>query len=126
MHFDLVLASTAARVRETIDGLQEHFTFEAPIRFEPELYLASSEKLLQIIRALPETVRAPLLLGHNPGLQRLIVELTKDDDEGRRRRVAQNYPTAALAVIELPAARWSDLAPGGGEIAELIFPKELD
>lgn len=126
MRFDLVLASSAARVRETIDGLQEHFDFDAPIRFEPELYLASAEELLSIVRALPESVQAPLLVGHNPGLQRLVVELTKDDRQGLRDRAAEKYPTGALAVLDLRADAWSDIAPGSGEIAELIFPKELD
>src|SRR5437868_11057004 len=40
MRFDLVLASMAARVRETIDGVQK-YDFAAPIRFEPQLYGAS-------------------------------------------------------------------------------------
>lgn len=126
MRFDLVLASSAARVRETIDGLQEHFDFDAPIRFEPELYLASAEKLLSIVRALPDTVHRPLLVGHNPGLQRLVVELTKDDRQGLRNRIAEKFPTGALAVLDLPADAWSDITPGSGEIVELIFPKELD
>jgi phosphohistidine phosphatase len=124
--FDLVLASTAARVRETIDGLQEAYDFAASIRFEPRLYGASAETLLSLIRALPDSVHGPLLVGHNPGLQRLAVELTRDDARGLRQRVAEKYPTAALAVVELPADSWSDVAPGSGGIVELILPKELD
>lgn len=126
MHFDLVLASTAARVRETIDGLQEKYAFGAPIRFEPGIYMASAEQLLSLIRALPDAVDAPLLVGHNPGLQRLLVELAHDDGSGLRHRVAQRYPTAALAVVQLPAHRWEMVEPGSGEIVELILPRELD
>jgi phosphohistidine phosphatase len=126
MSFDLVLASTAARVRETIDGLQEKYDFGAPIQFEPRMYGASTDELLSLIRALPESVHAPLLVGHNPGLERLIVELTRDDKGGLRRRVAGKFPTTSLAVIELPADRWPDIASGSGTIADLILPKELD
>jgi phosphohistidine phosphatase len=126
MHFDLVLASTAARVRETIDGVQEKFDFDASIKFEPRMYGASTEVLLSVVRGLPETAHAPLLVGHNPGLERLLVELTRDDDRGLRRRVAGKYPTGALAVVELPAHHWKDVEPGSGEIVELILPKELD
>jgi phosphohistidine phosphatase len=126
MRFDLVLASMAARVRETIDGVQEKYDFDAPIQFEPRMYGASAEILLSLVRALPDSVHAPLLVGHNPGLERLLIELTRDDDDGLRDRVAGKYPTGALAVIELPADHWADVAPGCGEIVELILPKELD
>jgi len=124
--FDLVLASVAARVRETIDGLQEKFDFDCEIRFERQLYLASVETLLSAVRDLPDDVSSPLFVGHNPGLQRLAVELTRDDDHGFRHRIAHKYPTGALAILEVAMDHWSDVAPGTGRIAELILPKELD
>jgi phosphohistidine phosphatase len=126
MRFDIVLASPAARVRETIDGIQEHFDFAASIRFEPKLYHATSNTLLSLIHKLDHDVDAPLLVGHNPGLERLLVELTRDDRDGLRQRIAGKYPTGAFAVVELPASQWKDVAPGSGEIVELMLPKELD
>jgi phosphohistidine phosphatase len=124
--FDLVLASTAARVRETIDGLQEKFDFDCEIRFDPELYLASPETLIFAVQTLRESVGAPLIVGHNPGLERLAIELTRDDERGLRDRIAEGFPTGALAVIELPADRWAGVAPATGKIVELILPRELD
>ena len=126
MHFDLVLASSAARVRETIDGVREKYEFAAPIRFEQRIYLASTEGLLALIQDLPASIEAPLIVGHNPGLERLLVELTSEDRRGFRQRIAGKYPTGALAVVELPAKDWTDIEPGSGEIVELIVPKELD
>ena len=125
MRFDIVLASTAARVRETIDGVQEKYDFAAPIQFEQRIYLATAETLLSLLRDLPDTVEAPLLIGHNPGLERLLVELTHDDADGLRQRVVEGYPTGALAVVQLRMTKWSKVAPGSGEIVELILPKEL-
>jgi phosphohistidine phosphatase len=127
MRFDLGLASPAARVRETIDGLTE--TYGEPdfaIRFEPRIYLASVETLLQIVREVPADVKGALLIGHNPGLERLVVELTRDDKDGLRAKVGEKFPTAALAVIELPADDWAEMKPGCGKLIELILPKELD
>lgn len=126
MTFDLVLSSTSARTRETIDGVQQHYALKAPIAFEKRLYGASAETLLAMVRGLGEAVTAPLIVGHNPGLERLIAELTRDDGKGLRRKVAGKFPTSALAVIELPAKRWADVEPGSGEILELILAKELD
>lgn len=126
MRFDLVLASTAARVRETIDGVQEKYDFGAPIQFDQRIYAATEKTLLELVRALPETVRSALLVGHNPGLERLIIELTNDDKHGFRDRVDGKFPTAGLATIELPTEGWRDVEAGSGMIAELIFPRELD
>jgi phosphohistidine phosphatase len=120
MTFDLVIASPAARVRQTIDGLAETLLIDGDIRFEPAMYGASDEALLQIVRGIAEGVKTPLLIGHNPGLQNLAVELTGDES------VRRKFPTAALAQIDLHVERWSEANPGSGKIARLILPKELD
>jgi len=125
MHFDIVLASTAARVRETIDGLAEKYDFECPIRFEPRVYMADAGTLLDLVRSLPDDAPSALLVGHNPGLERLAVELSHDDRQGLRHRVSEKFPTAALAVVQLPAESWAEVQPGSGEIVELILPREL-
>jgi phosphohistidine phosphatase len=125
MKFDFGLASPAARVRETIDGFIEGYgepDFE--IRFEPRIYEATLGSLVEIVRGLPETARSALLIGHNPGLERLVIELTKDG--ALRDHVEKKFPTAAVAVVELPAGEWGEIQPGSGEIAELIVPKDLD
>lgn len=126
MRFDLVLASTAARVRETIDGIEEKFEFAAEVRFEPQLYLADTDKLLSLVQALPDSIDAPLLVGHNPGLQRLLVELAHEDEHKLRARISEKYPTAALAIVELDIEHWAEAAPGRGRIVDLILPRDLD
>jgi phosphohistidine phosphatase len=125
--FDLALASPAARVRETLDGVRESYgDFPFEIRFDERIYLARASTLLEIVRELPESTKAALLVGHNPGLERLVANLTGDDDDHLRRRVQEKFPTAALAVIELPANRWKEVDEGSGSVAELILPRDLN
>jgi phosphohistidine phosphatase len=124
IEFDLVIASPAARVRETLDGVTEKLKPNVEIRFEPRMYLASVEDLLEIVRRLPESVRAPLLVGHNPGIHQLVLDLTRAGSE--RNKVVHKFPTATLARIGLPADRWRDVARGSGKLAALILPRELD
>ena len=126
MRFDLILASTAARVRETIDGIEEKFEFHAEVRFEPQLYLADTDALLSRVAALPDEANAPLIVGHNPGLQQLLLALTRDDGQGLRTRIAGKYPTGAFAAVELDIERWKEARPGCGRIVELILPKDLN
>lgn len=125
MSFTLVLASTARRVRETLDGVAE--TYGAlPIRFDEDLYLASEPVLLDKIRGAPEADSSLLLVGHNPGLERLVVDLAQDDDHGLRNRVIGGLPTAAAAVLEVHVEKWTDVMKGQARFAELILPRDLD
>jgi phosphohistidine phosphatase len=123
--FDLCLASPAGRVRETLDGVAQGYgDFRFEVRFEPRIYAATTEALLDLIRGISEEVESPLIVGHNPGLHELLLRLTSSGD--LRRRVEAKLPTAAFATIELPAKRWADVMAGTGKIVELILPKEID
>lgn len=125
MRFDFALASPAARVRETLDALADGYgEFDFPVRFEKRIYEASVATLLELVRGLPTKSSAALLVGHNLGLERLVVDLTRDS--ALRDRAAKKFPTAAVAVIDFPVEHWSDVSPGSGSLTELIFPKELD
>lgn len=126
MQFDLVVASPAARVRETIDGIEEKLEFGAAVRFEPQLYLADLDTLLSLVRSLPEEVNAALLVGHNPGLEELLLTLTDEDSRGLHARIESKYPTGALAVAEISVECWGDVGPRTGMLVELILPKDLD
>jgi len=127
MSFDLCVASPAERVRETLDGLAEGYgDFPFPVRFEPQIYLADTVTLMELVQHLADDLETVLLVGHNPGLERLLALLTHDDGRGLRDRVTNKFPTAALAVIELAAISWTAVEPADGRLAELILPKELD
>lgn len=126
MRFDLVFASTAARVRETIDGIEEKFEFGAAVRFEPQLYLADLDTLFSLVRGLPDDVNAALLVGHNPGVEQLVLALTGDDPLGLRARIESKFPTGALAVAEISVERWGGAGPRTGMLVDLILPKDLD
>ena len=125
VRFDLVLASPAVRVRETVAGLRQGSGSDCDLRFEPRIYEASAGRLLELVRELPDPAASVLLVGHNPGLQELLLDLTDRDGRGLRDRVREAYPTAALALVELATGRWPEVRPGGARIAELILPNEL-
>lgn len=124
--FDLVLASAAVRARETLDFLAEGYGGPFDIRFERDLYETSVDQLLELIHDLPDDAQAVLIVGHNPVLQRLVVELTEDDPQGRRRRIMDEFPTCAIAFVTTAAQRWREIRKGGGEVSELIVTGELE
>jgi len=123
--FDFVLASTAVRVRETLQFLEEGYGSAFEVRFEPRIYEASTGTMLELIRAIPEQATSALLVGHNPAFGRLAEHLTVDDPSGLRRRIEIKYPTGTLALMEFGVPGWEEVQPGSGRIVELMLPREL-
>jgi len=122
--FDLVIASPACRVVETMEHLKEGFGEPLQIRFVEEVYGGSAGTLLNILRSLDDGVEKALLVGHNPGLQGLVVGLAAERDP-LRPVVAEHYPTAALALLQLPTNSWAKLRPGTGRITDFLKPRDF-
>ena len=121
--FDLILASPAARVTETLTELAQGYGGAAATRFEQAVYLAPVEVLLALVRETDDGAARLLLVGHNPGLEQLALLLA---EPGRLRdEVAIKYPTGALAEIGFDAAHGREVGPAGGRLARFIRPREL-
>lgn len=123
--FDLVLASPARRVIETLEEVAAAYGPIEP-EFDQRLYLASTASLLERIRAAPEEAERLLVVGHNPGLEELALCLSVGDDSGLRGQVELKYPTGTVAEIALPVERWADVKEGTGKIERFIRPRDLD
>jgi phosphohistidine phosphatase len=121
--FDLVVASPAVRVQETLD----HFAIGLGETLAPEwdrrIYLASEATLLDLVRALPETAEHVLLVGHNPGLEELVLLLS--DAGTLRQEVEAKFPTASVAVLEV-GERWDDADDGAATLSRFIRPRDVD
>jgi phosphohistidine phosphatase len=123
--FDLVLASPAQRVVETLAGLAAGGWEAGPVQFDSAIYHASTRDLLAMVRAAPDPVRRLLLVGHNPVIGMLALQLSVDDGAGLRAEVAANYPTGALAGLELDIEDWSEAGPECGRLVEFTVPRSL-
>ena len=75
---DLVLCSTARRVTETWDAVASEWRVAPEMVADDGLYLAPPQALLSRLSELPSKVRAPLLIGHNPGLFELALSMASD------------------------------------------------
>jgi len=71
-----------------------------------------------------------MVVAHNPGTEQAAMALLRDGLKRKERdhadQMEEKFPTAALAVIALTPEQWKDVQPGGGRIAQLILPKQLD
>ncbi|MGN6373994.1 MAG: SixA phosphatase family protein [Sphingomonas sp.] len=123
--FDHVVASPALRVMETVDHLAAGYGRRIEPQWDRRLYLASAAMLLDLIHALPQEAEHVLLIGHNPGLEELVLLLTPDDDGTLRHEVEIKYPTASIAELHL-VGDWATLLPGEARLIRFIRPRDLD
>jgi phosphohistidine phosphatase len=122
----LVLASTARRAEETWDLLSESLKSHVPIEASHKLYLASPARLLKAIQGVDDRIGSVIIVGHNPGLQALALELAGSGEANARARITAKYPTGGLAVFDFAVERWADVAAGGGELERFVVPRDLD
>lgn len=123
---DAVLVSTAARTQATWSLLAPTVDRHIEPQFDKRLYGAAAAELLAQVRATAPAVHALLVIGHNPGLQDLARLLAEHGDADARLALMEKFPTAALAVIDFPIARWSDVGPRGGRLERFIAPRMLE
>jgi phosphohistidine phosphatase len=120
-----VLCSSAKRTRETLERMQEGMGAALPARFEKGIYLAEAPTLLRRLKRLNDSLASAMLIGHNPGLERLALMLAADSDEILRRQLAAKFPTGALAVLDADIGRWADLAPGCAALTAFVRARDL-
>jgi phosphohistidine phosphatase len=123
---DLVMASTAIRVRETLDLVLAAFKTAPKVMHDARVYEAGAGALLNLLKETPRDVRSLLLVGHNPGLAELAVLLIASGKAEVRAQLAAKFPTAALAVIDFAFDDWSKLHPRCGRLDRFIVPRGLE
>ncbi len=127
---DRILCSTSTRTRETWELANAELHSSAKVEFLESLYAASARDIVQMLRQLPDSVKKPLLVGHNPGFEDCAALLAgKAGDTVARARfnsLTEKFPTTALVVLDFDIAKWNDLAPHTGALADFIRPKDLE
>ena len=117
LHPTAALVSTARRARETAELVLKAAGADPQVlRLVPDLYGSSPDKILDIVRREGGSSSPLLVVAHNPGMEDLVGRFT-----GRH----EHFPTAALAVVSVPALDWSTLSPAVARADILIRPREL-
>jgi phosphohistidine phosphatase len=115
---DVIISSDAARARLTAEAVAKKTRYAGEILLDPRLYMASPAGIVAVLRTVRQVNAGTLMIvGHNPGLEGLVAQLTGE---------AHDLPTAALAQIVLPIDHWRDLKVSTrGRLLALWRPTEL-
>ncbi|MBJ6982040.1 MULTISPECIES: histidine phosphatase family protein [unclassified Luteimonas] len=110
---DLVLCSPSRRTRETLEAVLGVVGY-VDQRLEPAIYDASAGTLATVADRHREVDRL-LVVGHNPGLERLAA-LLHSGQSGEYR----GMPPGAIAVLRLPAE--AEVEPGVASLVDFWWP----
>jgi phosphohistidine phosphatase len=119
---DLVLCSPAKRAHETLEGIVPALGEAPEVIVDAELYGAGAEHLLARLRHIAGDVQSAMLVGHNPAIHDLALELAVAGPE--LDRLSRKFPTGALATLGFEDA-WAELGPGGAELTAFVRPRDL-
>ncbi|MCP4328398.1 MAG: NUDIX domain-containing protein [Alphaproteobacteria bacterium] len=121
---ELVLCSPAARTRQTLAGILPALGEDVPVTFDRGLYMLGMRGLLNRLRRVPDDMAAVMLIGHNPGMHALALELVGGGDKTLAQMQA-NFPTGALATLIWRGRKWSEIGPATCELHSFVVPRQL-
>lgn len=127
MSFDHVVASPAVRVVETVEQVETGYGSALAPAWDRRIYLAAVSTLVDLIHELPAGADSALLIGHNPGLEDLVLMLVPDGSGDQLRdSVEEKFPTAALATITFDTSDWNAIRANAGTLVRFVRPRDLD
>lgn len=114
---DLFVSSPAIRAFSTAQAVALAFGVQPQkIVAEPKLYLASAATWMEVVNALPTSVRSAALFAHNPGISEFCELLTEGG--------LGELPTCAMVRVDLGTGSWAAVSRGAGTVAWYDFPKQ--
>ncbi|EKX62812.1 phosphoglycerate mutase family protein [Streptomyces ipomoeae 91-03] len=120
---DLALCSTALRARQTWELASAQWGTPPAVRYDARVYAADVPELLDVLHEVPDRVGTLLLVGHNPGLEELVLELAGDALGDTLDDVRTKFPTSAIAFLSWYGDSWASLAPGTALLTDMIVPR---
>lgn len=121
---DLALCSTAVRAQRTWEVAAAELGEMPPCRLLRSLYMATPAQMLAAIRRQSTSVGRLMLIGHDPGIHQLALQLAIGGEREDMAALQAKFPTAALAWLRLEAASWQDIEHG--RLAGFFRPRDLD
>lgn len=113
---DLVLCSAARRTLKTARIVAAALGYEEEnIQAEFDLYNASVQEILLVLRSINDEVKQVVLVGHNPAITTLVGYFTG--------AYVEHVPTAGVAKVNFQLKTWKQVADLTGTLEWFDFPK---
>ncbi len=118
---DAVLCSPALRAKMTCESVCNIIGFsQHKIQWNDDIYAASLTTLLNVLKMVDDSVGVVMLVGHNPGLEQLLMHLCPDVSPMANGKL---LTTCNIVRIGLDSG-WNDLNQHSSSLLGLNRPKE--
>lgn len=123
---DRVVVSTARRTQETWAQATDAGGFSSARKDEARIYESSAGDLLEVVREQDAAhAKNLMLVGHNPGMERLAAWLLDAGDPEALARLQHEFVVGGLAVISFDMQSWSELDPQSGTLERFDTPDSV-
>lgn len=124
---DLILCSPSLRTRQTLDLVAACLRFYPRIDYPESLYNASPASLLAAVAVAPEEMNDLLVVGHNPSLHMVALNLADLArlDAMALARLGGGFPPGAVAQFEIDIQHWPEIAAARASLRHFASPKEF-
>ena len=113
---ELILCSTALRTRETLALVTKAAELNTEVRYDQRIYEASSSRLAEVISEIESDRNIVMLIGHNPGMEEILLLLTG---------IRQEMSTGTLAKIVFDTMSWTTVIEERGALEWIVSPRDL-
>lgn len=103
---DETVVSPAARALQTWSSVELAVSVRS-MRIDPRVYDDWGAELMAVVEGLSAGSRTALIIGHNPGMEELALQLSGSATSYARSRLLDKYPTCGIAVIRF-SGEWAD------------------
>lgn len=120
---DHIVSSPAKRAKQTtMRACKAMDAKKDKVNWDPRIYGAGTQDLLEVLAEAPGKADRVLLVGHNPGLEFLFSFLA--EKSGEIDPELSMIKTATLVVLDMPDD-WKSLESGCAKIVKIQYPREL-
>ena len=113
---DIIISSGAKRAFHTAELFAKELEFDVKkINHNDQLYHASTQDFIEVIKVIDEQVETAMLVSHNPGISQTVYTLTNH---------YVDMKTACVVGIEKDTKNWQDFRPGKCHIFTHLSPKD--
>ena len=112
---DLIISSPAKRTKKTAIEIASKLGYsEKKIQFNEDLYEASSNTIIKLIKKIEEKYDRVMIFGHNPGLTMLNNHISN--------HYIDNIPTCGIVALQFDK-KWSEIDKNSCKFLFFEYPK---
>jgi len=114
------VVSPAVRTQQTWETVSRQLTYDISSELEPDIYEAGLGSLLSVLNR--QTTKTIALVGHSPGMPRMALGLSDNQESRPAVLMRMKYPTLGIAVLEADLP-WNEWELGCAKLLDFVVPR---